>query len=158
MSTASELSERLTEYHTGLKAELRLLAQLKQLSDAQHEAGQTSEVSRLAEINAERDRVMNALMTIEERLKPLRQTLADRRHEIAALPVYAETIDLHRKAEAMVLEIVDEDRQTVAALEKVESTRRLAHEMIEKGRSSLSAYRRVVLPESIPAALFNRRS
>lgn len=158
MSTAPALSETLTEYHTGLKAELRLLTRLKQLSDAQHEAGQTSEVTRLAEINAERDRVMNALMAIEERLKPLRQALAERRQEIVALPGYAETIALHRRAEALVVEIVDGDRQTVEALEKVESTRRLAHEMIEKGRASLSAYRRVVLPESIPAALFNRRS
>ena len=33
-----------------------------------------------------------------------------------------------------------------------------AHEMIEKGRASLTAYRRVILPESIPAALFNRKS
>ena len=158
MNRTSDLPETLTEYHTGLKAELRLLARLKHLSEAQQAAGQTSEVTRLGEINAERDRVMNALMTIEERLKPLRQTLADRRQEIVSLPGYTETIELHRKAEALVLEIVEGDRQTVAALEKVESTRRLAHEMIEKGRASLSAYRRVVLPESIPAALFNRRS
>ena len=158
MSAVTELSETLAEYHTGLEAELRLLRQLKRLSNAQHEAGQTSEVTRLNEINAERDRVMNALMAIEEKLKPLRQTLADRRREIVSLPGYAQTIELHRQAEGLVLEIVEGDRQTVAALEKVESTRRLAHQMIEKGRASLNAYRRVVLPESIPAALFNRRS
>jgi len=155
---AAELTEKLTEYHTGLEAELHLLAQLKQLSAAQQDAGQSSEVARLAAINAERDRVMNALMAVEEKLKPLRQILADRRQEIAALPGYSETIELHRKAEALVLEIVEGDRQTVSALEQVESTRRLAHEMIEKGRASLHAYRRVVLPESIPSALFNRRS
>lgn len=158
MSVTAELTERLAEYHIGLEAELRLLDQLKRLSTAQHEAGQTSEVTRLAAINAERDRVMNALMAVEEKLKPLRQILAERRQEIAALPGYAETIELHRKAEELVLEIVEGDRQTVTALEQVESTRRLAHEMIEKGRASLHAYRRVVLPESIPAALFNRRS
>ncbi len=158
MNTPSELAGMLAEYRTGLEGELRLLAQLRQLSSDQHEAGHASEMARLGAINTERDRVMNALMAIEETLKPLRHTLATRRKAIATLPGYADTIALHRKAEALVREIVDGDRRTVAALEKVEGTRRLAHEMIDKGRASLRAYRRVVLPESIPAALFSRRS
>ena len=154
----SELAGTLEEYRLGLTAELQLLAQLKALSSDQLEAGAARSVKRLATINAERDRVMNALMAIEEDLKSLRQTLAVHRHEIADLDAYEETIALHRQAEALVSEIVDGDRQTLAALENVESTRRMAHEMIEKGRASLSAYRRVILPESLPAALFNRKS
>lgn len=154
----SELSATLAEYRTGLEAELQLLAELKQLSGDQQDAGETRSVTRLTSINIERDRVMNALMAVEEELKPLRQTLATHREDIADLEGYEDTIALHRQAEAMVAEIVDGDRQTLAALENVESTRRLAHEMIEKGRASLSAYRRVILPESIPAALFNRKS
>lgn len=158
MTTASELSATLAEYRTGLEAELQLLAELRQLSGDQHEAGAARSVKQLSSINADRDRVMNALMAVEEKLKPFRQTLASNRAAIAGLDGYDDTIALHRKAEALVAEIVDGDRQTLAALENVESTRRLAHEMIEKGRASLSAYRRVILPESIPAALFNRKS
>ena len=129
----SELSATLAEYRTGLEAELQLLAELKQLSGDQYDAGETRSVTRLTSINIERDRVMNALMAVEEELKPLRQTLATHREDIAGLEGYEETIALHRQAEAMVAEIVDGDRQTLAALENVESTRRLAHEMIEKG-------------------------
>lgn len=154
----TELAAILEEYRLGLTAELQLLAQLKALSKDQLEAGAARSVKRLAAINAERDRVMNALMAIEEDLKSLRQTLAVHRQEISGLDGYEETIALHRKAEALVSEIADGDRQTLAALENVESTRRMAHEMIEKGRASLSAYRRVILPESLPAALFNRKS
>ena len=137
MNTPSELADMLAEYRTGLEGELRLLAQLRQLSSDQHEAGHASEMARLGAINTERDRVMNALMAIEETLKPLRHTLATRRKAIATLPGYADTIALHRKAEALVREIVDGDRRTVAALEKVEGTRRLAHEMMTRdGRRS----------------------
>ena len=158
MTTEAQLAETLVEYRRGLEAELQLLASLKQLSGDQHDAGQTREVAKLATLNAERDRVMNALMAVEEKLKPLRQVLATHRKEISGLAGYEETIALHRKAEALVSQIIDGDRQTLDALESVESTRRLAHEMIEKGRASLTAYRRIILPESIPAVLFNRRS
>ena len=158
MTSALELTETLVEYRSGLEAELKLLEQLKRLSGDQHDAGRTRQVARLSSINAERDEVMNALMAMEEKLKPLRQTLATNREEISGLDGYRETIALHRRAEALVSAIVDGDRETLTALEKVEDTRRLAHEMIEKGRASLTAYRRVILPESLPAALFNRRS
>ena len=158
MSPTPVLSKMLAEYHNGLEAEVQLLAQLKRLSNAQHVAGESSDVHRLKAISAERDELMNALMAIEEKLKPLRQILAAARQEMATLPGYAQTIALHRKAETLVVQITDDDRETVAALEKVESTRRLAFEMINKGQTSLEGYRRVVLPESLPAALFNRRS
>lgn len=158
MTTVAELSATLAEYRTGLEAEMQLLADLKQLSGDQQEAGASRSVTRLTSINGERDRVMNALMAVEEQIKPLRQILATHREAIAGLDGYEETISLHRQAEALVAEIVDGDRRTLDALENVESTRRLAHEMIEKGRASLTAYRRVILPESIPAALFNRKS
>ncbi len=158
MSPTPALAETLAEYHNGLEAEVRLLTQLKRISNAQHDAGESSDVHRLTAISAERDDLMNALMAIEEKLKPLRQRLADGRQEVTTLPGYSQTTALHKKAEALVVEITDDDRETVAALEKVESTRRLAYEMISKGQTSLEGYRRVVLPESLPAALFNRRS
>ena len=158
MTGARALADVLAEYHTGLESELELLTRLKQLSDAQQCAGQSREVHHITAIGEERDTLMSALLTIEKKLRPLRQTLASRRDEASTLPGYPDTMSLHRAAESLVQEIAEGDRQTVAELETVEGTRRMAYEMINRGQASLEGYRRVVLPESLPAALFNRRS
>ena len=155
--TRAALADTLIAYRAGLEAELRLLERLRRLSDAQQGVGAEINPAHVTAVMAKRDRLMDGLVAIEDELRPMRQVLSTRRADASALTGFGETVALHRRAERLVAEIVEGDQQTRSALEGAEAARRLAHEMIEKGRSTLSAYRRVIRPTSIAASLVDRR-
>jgi hypothetical protein len=56
----------------------------------------------------------------------------------------------------MVNRIIASDQQSMAALEQAEIARRSAAMAMEKGETTLQAYRRVITP-SIHSSLVNRR-
>ena len=154
--TRDELSRHLTCYEAGLKAELTLLAQIQRLSQDQRVAMNEQDLDRLTACADERARLMAGLVHLEHEIRTSRQILADYRAHASTLPGFAEIAALHRTAGKVVSAIVDADSETMAALREAERVRREASQVLETGKSSLAAYRRVLSPDVTTPALVDR--
>ena len=153
------MSERLRliiEYRAGLEAEIALLRHLATLAERERELTHSAQLNGLDDVTDARDQVMAALVSLEAGLKPVRQEL---RHpgELARLPEYRELSALHEEAAALAHEILAADTHSLSALRDAELARRFAAESLERGESTLAAYRRVVVPSLASATLLDRR-
>lgn len=151
-----DLHATLAEYRAGLDAELALLRQLDGLSARQRDAIAANDTGALRDVHTARDSVMRSLVEVEHELVPLRAALADGRQQLAGLREFQTVAALHKEAAAMVNRIIASDDQTKSALEEAELARRSAASAMEKGETTLQAYRRVISPAA-NATLFNRR-
>jgi hypothetical protein len=151
------LDEVLREYRAGLEAELALLARLERLDTSRHDARSHAGVIELAALADERESVMTSLVSIEHTLKPLRAQLVDARPELQGDASFEEVAALHRRAADLVARILATDNQSLQALKDAEHARRFAAESMEKGESTLAAYRRVVAPPAGGARIVNRQ-
>jgi hypothetical protein len=154
--TLADLSALLEQYRAGLDAEIALLERLDGLAAQQHAVAQSGEFSRFGGISDERDRVMAGLVTVEDQLKQLRHALSDGKDETRSLPGYEDVVELRRRCVEMVTRILDTDKDSLDALAAAELARREVARALERGETTLDAYRRVAAapPE---ATLLNRR-
>ncbi len=159
MTTADSgaLDAAISAYAAGLEAEMELLRQLAQLAATQRSTSGTADPPSLARFSDERTRLLNAIVTVEHELKPLRQQLAAAAPRAARLPAFRAVIARHREAARLVNEIIAADQHTLAALREAEAARRFAAQAIEAGETTLAAYRRVVAPPPSTAAIFDER-
>lgn len=146
--TGDELAAAISGYGAGLEAELALLQRLQRLAARQHDALLVDDIHLLAGIGEERESVMASLVELEHQIKPLRERLASGRAQASALPGFNEVVALHRTAGGLVSSIMSADRGTIEALREAEGRRRLAAQTVEKGTTTLAAYRRVVAPRT----------
>lgn len=155
--TPAELSQTLSAYASGLEAELALLNRVQQLSAQQQDASRQHDAERLRGIADERTRLMSGLVRIEHEIRSARQRLADHQRAATALPGFDTVVRLHRKAAALVNDILAADQETMAALRAAEIARHEAAQAIEAGETTLNAYRRVLNPAAIGPSLVERR-
>ncbi|HEY6506847.1 MAG TPA: hypothetical protein VIY56_02465 [Vicinamibacterales bacterium] len=155
--TAADLDEVLLEYRAGLEAEMALLRRLERLDTSRHDAASHEGVIELAALTDERDKVMAALVSIEHTLKPLRVQLAEARATLRDDAAFQDVAALHQRAADLVARIVTTDSQSLQALKDAEDARRFAAESMDKGESTLAAYRRVVAPPVGGARIVNRQ-
>jgi hypothetical protein len=155
-SMSPDLHAILAEYRAGLDAELALLRQLDDLSARQRMAATSSDSAALRDINSARDGVMRSLVEVEHEIVPLRAALAEARHALAGDRDFQAVAALHKDAAAMVTRIIASDEEAKRALEQAELARRSAATAMEKGETTLQAYRRVISPAA-NASLLNRR-
>lgn len=146
--TGDELASAISGYGAGLEAEMSLLRRLRRLADEQHEAMLRDDVGLLAAIGDERELVMASLVEVEHQIKPLREMLASDLAGASEAPGFQEVVALHRAAGRLVSSIMASDEGTMEALRGAEVTRRLAAQTVEKGTTTLAAYRRVVAPRT----------
>jgi hypothetical protein len=146
--TADELASAISGYGAGLEAELALLERLQRLAARQHDALVVDDIHLLAGIGEERESVMASLVELEHQIKPLRELLASGLDRAARLPGFNEVVTLHRTAGSLVSRIMSADQGTIEALREAEGRRRLAAQTVEKGTTTLAAYRRVVAPRT----------
>jgi hypothetical protein len=152
----SDALRLITEYRAGLEAEIALLRHLATLAAREREVTSSEHLDALTDIVDARDQVMTALVSLEATLRPLRLELRELRapafeSELRELAV------LHREAAALAEDILAADAHSLAALREAEMARRCAAESLEKGESTLAAYRRVVMPDVASATLVSRR-
>jgi len=152
-----DLDEVLREYRAGLEAEMALLHRLERLDTSRHDVSSHDGVLDLATLTDEREKVMANLVSIEHTLKPLRAQLVDARATLQDDAVFREVAALHQRAADLVARILATDSQSLQALKDAEHARRFAAESMEKGESTLAAYRRVVAPPLEGARIVNRR-
>jgi hypothetical protein len=153
----SELIHCIADYRAGLEAQISLLRHLMALSAREREVTASGGLGTLDEITDAREQVMATLAALEAQQKPIRRALRDRRETVAYLPEFKELSFLHQEAGALAEEILAADNQSLEALREAEIARRCAAESLEKGESTLAAYRRVVMPSPASAKLVNRR-
>jgi hypothetical protein len=155
--TLSELAPLIGQYRSGLEAEMALLRRLDVLSAEQQALARTGSLTGLVPITEERDRLMAALVEIEQSLKPIRQHLAKARHQLSSLTEFKDVAALHREAADLASAILTSDRHSLDALQEAEFARRSAAQALEQGESTLAAYRRVVSPSLTSPTLVNKR-
>ena len=153
----SELLHCITDYRAGLEAQIALLRHLVALSAREREVSASGGLGALDEITDAREQVMATLAALEAQQKPIRRALRDRRETIAHTPEFRELSLLHQEAAALADEILTADNESLTSLREAEIARRCAADSIEKGESTLAAYRRVVMPAPAGAKLLNRR-
>lgn len=154
--TPDEIAGLLDQYRAGIEAELSLLRQMADVCRDQRQATQTSNFAALAEIGDARDRVMRSLVTIEDGLRSVRQALVEHRQIATEIPGYEDVARRHREAAALVGQILAADQQSMSDLANAEIARRSAVAGIERGETTLAAYRRVLSPPVASAKLVDK--
>jgi chromosome segregation ATPase len=152
-----DLHAMVAEYRAGLEAEIALLRQLDSLSQRENEASVGGDYSMLRRVHDARDAVMSHLVALEHDLKPLRAQLAAERHVLRRMTEFEPVAALHAEASEMVARIIASDKESIAALQEAEQARRAAASAMERGETTLQAYRRVIAPTAPNATLVNRR-
>jgi len=155
--SADELVHLVNQYQAGLEAELVLLRQLEQVAARQRESTEAHDFAHLAIAGDERDRVTRSLLAIEQGLAEVRKTMQASQAEVMALEGFQAVLALRQQAAELVAHILATDRESLKSLADAELARRAALASLERGDTTLAAYRKVLAPPVSSAALLNRR-
>ncbi len=153
----NEIAELVEQYRLGLEAQLALLRQLAALAERQRDSTGARDFERLSSESDERDRVTGGLMAVEEGLSEVRRRLSGDKELASATPGWAEVVRLRQEASELVSGVLSLDRESLKALADADTARRAALVGLEKGETTLVAYRRVLTPPVEHAALVDRR-
>jgi hypothetical protein len=154
--TPDEAARLLAQYRAGIDAELALLRQLADVARDQHKVTAASDFDTFNHIADRRDTIMRSLVTLEENLRVLRIELTAHRTVATLVPGYDEVVNRHREATDLVNTILATDQQSIAALADAELARRSAMTSLERGETTLAAYRRVLSPPVSSARLVDK--
>jgi hypothetical protein len=155
--TPDDLGRLIEQYRAGIVAELNLLTQLSEVSARQHDVTHRGDLATFNDASDAREGLMRSLVMIEEGLRGVRQSLTEHREIASKLPGFDEVALLHREAAEMVSAILSTDQASLSALADAELARRSAFANLERGETTLAAYRRVLAPPVASATLLNRR-
>lgn len=151
--TADEISRLLDQYRAGIDAELSLLRQLSDVAREQREVTQVADFAAFGHIADRRDAIMRSLVTIEEGLRSIRQTMTEHRELALQDPGYQDVARRHHEAAQLVAAILATDQRSMSDLANAELARRSAVAGLERGETTLAAYRRVLSPPVASAKL-----
>jgi hypothetical protein len=154
--TPDDARRLLAQYSAGIDAELSLLRQLADIAKSQQQVTASADFGAFTRVSDERDAIMRSLVTIEEGLKSVRQQLSTNRAVAATLETYDAVVARHREASDLVSAILATDQQSISALADAELARRSAMASLERGESTLAAYRRVLSPPVASAKLVDK--
>ena len=154
---ARDLAPLLEQYRSGLEAELSLLHQLAAVSARQREHMHAGRFDGFRAAADERDAIMRGLVTIAEDLRSVRHQLHEQHDLVMTLAGFTDVTALQREASGLVASILDTDQLSLTALADAEVARRSAVASLERGESTLAAYRRVLAPPVSSATLVDRR-
>jgi hypothetical protein len=154
--TRGEIEQLLDAYRTGLEHELTLLQRLSTLAEQQRSSTETRNFERLSADSDERDRVTRELMGLEETLAEVRHRIGAIRAQAAVFPAYYTIVALRRQAADLVSKVLSIDQESMKALSDAEMARRAAMAGLEKGETTLAAYRKVLTPAVAHAAIVDR--
>lgn len=155
--TPDDLARLIGQYRAGLDAEMNILRQLAHVAERQHATTRQGDFGAFNHAADERDRLTQSLVNIEAGLRDIRQQLTDHRDKASRLPGFDQVVAMHHDAAQLVNTILSRDKQSMASLADAELARRSAVAGIERGETTLAAYRRVLTPPAESATLVNRR-
>jgi hypothetical protein len=155
--TRQQLELTLEEFRKGLETELALLRQLHSVAAEQGTVSAARDFDRFKIISDQRDRLTRSLLAIEQGLAEHRDRLATLREEVASIPVYGSILALRQASTDLVNDILACDREAMKVLADAELARRAALASLERGETTLAAYRKVLAPPVSAAGLVDRR-
>jgi hypothetical protein len=155
--TRDALASLVDEYEAGLDAELQLLGELEQIAGRQREVSQAQDFDAFRRESERREQLTHSLLAIEERLKPVRETLAEHRQHTSSLPNYQRMSIRHREAQDAVARILGTDRESFRVMAEAGVARRAALAGLEQGEQTLAAYRKVLAPPAATPSLVDKR-
>ena len=155
--TPEALARLLEQYRAGLEAEMAILHQLEHVAAAQGVSSGGADFAGFTSSADERDRLMQGLVAIETDLREVRKQLSEHRATASHIVGFAEVAKLHRDAAELVGRIIATDEQSIAALADAELARRSAVAGLDRGESTLAAYRRVLAPPLNSPTLVDKR-
>lgn len=154
--TGDEAARLLGQYSAGIDAELTLLRQLSDVARDQREVTTASDFQAFNRIADRRDAIMRSLVTVEEGLRTIRLELTASRDVARLVDGYDDVVNRHREATDLVNTILATDQQSISALADAELARRSAMASLERGETTLAAYRRVLAPPATGAKLVDK--
>lgn len=152
----SDLACVLDAYRRGLEEQVGLLERLASCATAQHDACQRRDADALVEASADRQRVLDALLSLERTQRPLRDRLAGSLPALTPLSGFDTVSRLHRRAEAWIGEVDAHDRETRGHLEQADLVRRASATTLETAEATLAAYRKI-LSINTPSSILDSR-
>lgn len=157
LPTDEQLVRLIDQYRSGLEAEIAILHHLTEVAHRQGADSGNGDAEAFHKAADERDRLMQSLVTIEADLRPVRAQLSAHRDQASRLAGFAGVAALHRDAAQLAAGILSTDQQSLRSLADAEVARRSAVAGIERGETTLAAYRRVLTPPLTSATLVDRR-
>ena len=155
--TREELELTLEEFRKGLETELALLRPLQAVAAQQREISAARDFDRFKVVSDERDRLTRTLLAVEQGLAEQRESLVTLREQAQGIPVYGTILALRQASTDLVNEILGCDREAMKVLADAEMARRAAMASLERGETTLAAYRKVLAPPVSNAGLVDRR-
>jgi len=155
--TRDQLELTLEDFRKGLETELALLRQLQVVSAQQKDVSAARDFDRFKIVSDERDRLTRSLLAVEQGLADTREQLTALREQASGVPVYGTILALRQASADLVNDILQCDREAMKVLADAEIARRAALASLERGETTLAAYRKVLAPPVSNAALVNRR-
>lgn len=156
-TTNDQLARLIDLWHAGLEAQRTVVRQLEHIAEAQRDVTSSRDFETFHAISDTRDQLTRSLITLEDGLRPVRQTLLESRAQAAALAGYAGAAAMQQSISAQVARILATDRQSLDALAEAEVARRSVLANLERGEATLNAYRRALSPPIAGAVLMNRK-
>lgn len=155
--TREQLTGLVAEYRAALVAANALLDRLQEVADRQRDITSARNFGAFRAQADERERLMHGLMAIELHLRAMRASLAAHPKDVRIVPGFEEVARLQERATNRVGEILATDRRSIKVMADAELARRAALASLERGDTTLAAYRKVLAPPQTAATLVNRR-
>ena len=152
-----EAAQLLAQYRAGLEAQIALLRQLEAVASRQRTVSESRDFERLNVESDRRDSLTRSLVEIEQGLAAGLRAMGASRQTVATLEGLSEVISLRRTTANLVARILATDQLSLQSLANAELARRSALASLERGETTLAAYRKVLTPAVASAAFFDRR-
>ena len=152
---AADTTTALHRFIAGMRDEIRTLDLLREVAREQRAASVPDSGIDLATLVHRRQDIEDELHRLEQTVRPLRAALGAPGVvlEVGDRATCDAIKDQARQAVADILEI---DRDTLAALLAARDTRQARLQHLDTGEATLAAYRRTVRPTTAPKELINQ--
>ena len=151
-----DAAQMLAQYRAGLEAQIALLRQLEAVASHQRTVSESRDFERLAIESDRRDSLTRSLVEIEQGLAAGLRVLGASRQSVARLEGLSEVIALRRTTANLIARILATDQLSLQSLANAELARRSALASLERGETTLAAYRKILAPPVASAAFFDR--
>jgi hypothetical protein len=152
-----EVEQALEAFKADLETEVALLRQLQELAQHQRESSDTLDFERFQLASLQRDKLTRTLIDLEQDLSRRGAALESMGSAAAATSSYAAIVALRRATTELVNDILECDRAAMKVLADAEIARRAALASLERGETTLAAYRRVLAAEQGNKGLLDSR-
>jgi hypothetical protein len=155
--SVEQLARLIDLWHAGLEAERTVLRQLEHIAEMQRDVTAARDFDAFHVAADTRDRLTRSLVTLEEGVRPIRQTLEAHVERAKDLPGFSGAVALHQQTATQVARILATDRSSLESLAEAEVARRAVLGSLERGETTLAAYRRALSPPVAGAVLMDRK-